>query len=205
MSNFHKPVKRPGDVIELLQGSGDPAELGTLAHDTARALLHRVGESEDGEGVADVIAFADGGGIDELAELWSASGPETLPGILWRLHLLRHVVRESPSAAAYRFRRGTEVDTVGQAIAGSPGTPGPDEVVEIATQILRGAFSGDSAAALERASAFARVMAAGSQQLVASGGDEARVAEERTRLDGYRRLSAELAAGARLWRSGELQ
>ncbi|WP_331715815.1 hypothetical protein [Tessaracoccus coleopterorum] len=126
MSDFHRPVKRPGDIIELMAGSGDPAELSGLAHDTAAALLHRVRKAPDPGVVERVIAFADGEGIEDLAEMWAASRPDTLPGTLWRLYLLRHAVRESPSAAAYRFTRGIEVDTVGQAIAGSPAAPTPD-------------------------------------------------------------------------------
>ena len=30
---FHKPVRRPSDVIDELGGSGDPADLSAVAHD----------------------------------------------------------------------------------------------------------------------------------------------------------------------------
>lgn len=204
MSNFHKPVKRPGDIIEQLSGSGDPAELSGLAQDTAAALLNKVRQAPDQAVVDKVIAFADGDGLEDLAELWSDSAPTTLPGALWRLYLLRHAVREAPSAAGYRFRRGLEVDTVGQAIAGSVSAPTPDEVVELATQILRGAFTGDFAVALDRAAAFARVMAGGSRELIASDPDSGRVAQEERRLVGYDALSGELSTAAGLWRSDHL-
>ncbi|MFT3887169.1 MAG: hypothetical protein QM713_03265 [Arachnia sp.] len=204
MARFHRPVHRPGDVLELLHGSGDPAELGGLAHDTAAALLHRVRSAPDPAVVDRVIAFADAGGIDDLAELWSSALPDSLPGALWRLYLLRHTVREAPSAAAYRFRRGIEVDTVGQAMAGSSATPTPDEVVALATQILRGAFVGDFAGALDRAAAFSRVMGAGCRELAASDADEQRGADERHRADSYATVADELSRDAAAWRSGAL-
>lgn len=204
MTNFHKPVKRPGDVIEMMGGGGDPADLGELAHDTAAALLHRVRRAPDPEVVDRVIAFADGAGIEDLAEMWAEAPADSLPGALWRLYLLRHAVREAPSAAGYRFKRGVEVDTVGQAIAGSGSAPSPEEVVVLSTQILRGAFTGDFAVALERAAAFARVMAVGSSELVAEGGSDERVADERRRREGYEAVSAELTRAATLWREGAL-
>lgn len=202
MSTFHKPVKRPGEVIELLVGSGDPAELSGFAHDTAAALLNRVRRAPDPAVVDRVVAFADGAGLEDLAELWADAGPRTLPGSLWRLYLLRHAVREAPSAAGYRFKRGAEVATVDQAIAGSVPAPTPDEVVELADVILRGAFTGDFAVALERASAFARVMAAGSRELTAGeGGPDT---DEKRRELGYESLAGELRNAAALWRSGDL-
>lgn len=204
MSNFHKPVKRPGDIIELLAGGGDPAEMSGLARDTAGALLNRIRRAPDQEVVARVIGFADGEGIEDLAELWASSPADSLAGALWRLYLLRHTVQEAPSAAGYRFSRGIEVDTVSQAIAGSPSAPTPEEVVELATEILRGAFAGDFAVALERAAAFARVMAAGERELMASSDDARRVMDELRRLEGYETVSAELTAAAALWRNGEL-
>lgn len=181
MSSFHKPVHRPGDVLEMLHGDGDPAELSGLAQDTAGALLHHVRAAKDPELVERVIAFADSEGIDDLAELWAPADAQSLPGALWRLYLLRHTVREEPSAAAYRFRHGISTDAVGQAIAGSGDAPGPDEVVALATQILRGAFTGDFAVALERAAAFSRVMAAGCRELASSDTDTARGADDPAR------------------------
>jgi hypothetical protein len=204
MTHFHKPVHRPGDVLELLRGSGDPAEVGGLAHDTAAALLHRVRSAPDASVVDRVIAFADADGIDDLAELWAAANPDSLPGALWRLYLLRHTVREAPSAAAYRFRRGIEVDAVGQAIAGSSAAPTPDEVVSLTTQILRGTFVGDFAVALERAAAFSRVMGAGCRELAGSDADNDRAAEEHRRAESYDAIAGELTRATSSWRSGVL-
>ncbi|HMS35676.1 MAG TPA: hypothetical protein PKA93_00820, partial [Arachnia sp.] len=140
----------------------------------------------------------------ELAELWAAANPDSLPGALWRLYLLRHTVREAPSAAAYRFRRGIEVDAVGQAIAGSSAAPTPDEVVSLTTQILRGAFVGDFAVALERAAAFSRVMGAGCRELAGSDADNDRAAEEHRRAESYDAIAGELTRATSSWRSGVL-
>lgn len=204
MSSFHKPVHRPGDVIELLHGSGDPAELGGLPHDTAAALLHRVRAADDPEVVERVIAFTDADGIDDLAELWAPAVPDSLPGALWRLYLLRHTVREAPPAAAYRFQHGIKADTVGQAIAGSGDAPTPDEVVALATRILRGAFTGDFAVALERAAAFARVMGVGCRELAVGDANGQRAADEGKRAESYDTIAAELTASAAKWREGTL-
>lgn len=204
MRGFHKPVKRPGGVVETLGGAGgDPADESALAHDTAASLLNRVRRTEDPGIVDAVIDYADAHGIDDVAELWSGSPFDTLPGALWRLYLLRHTVTQAPEEAGYRFRRGLDVDTVGQAIAGSVSTPTPREVVDLATTILRGAFSGDFAVALERASGFARVMSEGSRELI---GDEpgARSEDESRRVGGFADMSRELAVAARLWREDRL-
>ncbi|GAA4892449.1 hypothetical protein GCM10025789_06860 [Tessaracoccus lubricantis] len=198
MREYHKPVRRPGDVLEALQGSGDPAELGGLAHDTAAALLHRVRTAPDPHIVDRLITYADEHGIDDVAELWADASPESLPGALWRLYLVRHTVAGNPDDAGRIFKRGAEVDGVNQAIAGSPHAPTPHEVVELANQILRGAFTGDFAVALERASAFSRVMSAGASELATPSDDHPR------RAVGYATLAEEFTVEAKLWRAGQL-
>lgn len=196
--NFHKPVHRPGDVIESWQGDGDPAELGRLSHDTAAALLHRVKGSTDPAIVDKVIAYADEHGIDDVAELWASADPDTLPGAMWRIHLLRHVVREDSERVGYFFRRGLELAGSDQAVAGANDAPSPADVVRVATTILRGAFTGDFAVALERAAAFCRIVATGADEV--GGGRDARghTANE------YREVALELVTAAQLWRSGNL-
>lgn len=206
MRDFHRPVHRPAEVIEALAGGGDPAEASSLAHDTAAALLHRIHTAEDPDVVERLIAYADLHGIDDVAELWAAAPAVSLPGAMWRLYLIRHLVNQSREEASYLFRRGLEMDGgVNQAIAGSPSAPGPNEVVELATTILRGAFTGDFADALHRAGAFARVMALGSDSMLDGLGDAPGARQERRRGDGYRDLAAELEASARLWNEGQLR
>ena len=202
MGSYHKPVRRPGDVIEVLSGSGDPADVAALAHDTAHALLSRVRGSSDPQLVEAVIAYADEHGIDDVAELWSGAEADTLPGALWRLYLLRFTVADNPAGAGYRFRSGLMLDTVGQALAGAGNMPTPEEVVDLATEILRGAFSGDFDVALDRASGFARVLAVGSNELA---GSDSADSESETRLaTGLAKMSQELAEAARLCRADRL-
>lgn len=198
MREFHKPVRRPGDFIEALRGEGDPAELGGLAHDTAAALLHRIRSAPDPAIVERLIGYADEHGIDDVAELWADAPTESLPGALWRLYLVRHTVAGNPEQAGRIFAYGAELDGVNQAIAGSPHAPTPAEVVELANQILRGAFTGDFAVALERASAFSRVMSAGAGELGTSDDGLPRKAK------GYSSLAEEFTLQAKLWRSGQL-
>lgn len=194
MREFHKPVRRPADVLETLRGSGDPALASSLAHDTAGALLGRVRDSDDPSVVDKVIAYADEHGIDDVAELWASAPGMTLPGAMWRLYLLRHAVASDPDGTGYRFRRGLEVDGgPNQAIAGSRTAPSPEEVSELATTILRGAFEGDFAVALERASSFARVLSFGSAEI-----DDAR------RVGEYASMADDLRVSARRWREGQL-
>lgn len=203
MRQFHRPVWRPAEVIETLAGGGDPSERSALAQDSAAALLHRVQAAEEPEVVERLIAYADEHGIDDLAELWAGAPAATLPGALWRLYLLRHSVTERPSEAGYLFSRGLIEDGVERAIVGAPSAPTPDEVAELATTILRGAFTGDFGDALHRASAFARVLALGSDSLLEAANSTAQYAERR-RGNWYRELADQLLTSARLWQEGQL-
>lgn len=202
MGNFHKPVRRPGDVIEVLSGSGDPADVTALAHDTASALLDRVRSANNPALVEGVVRYADANGIDDVAELWSASEPGTLPGAMWRVYVLRHTVAGNPAAAGYRFRRGLEIDTVGQALAGAGHMPTPEDVVSLGNEVLKGVFTGDFATALERAAGFARVLAVGSQDLAKAEGIDSD--DELQLATGFAKLAEELTSAASLWRAGKL-
>lgn len=191
---FHKPVRRPSDILETLRGGGDPADVSALTHDTAAALLGRVRQAEDPAVVDRVIAYADEHGIDDVAELWASAPPVTLPGAMWRLYLLRHAVVTTTEAISYLFRRGLEVDGgPNQAIAGSRHAPTPDEVVSLATTILRGAFEGDFSDALHRASAFSRVLSLGATEL-----------DDQRQAAAYGQIADELRAAAAQWRAGQL-
>ena len=106
--------------------------------------------------------YTDEHGIDAVAELWSRASARSLPGALWRLYLLRLLIRQDPTGTSFLFQRGTEVSaTIDPVVAGAPTPTGPDEIVALADDILRGIFAGDFGIALDRAAAFCRVMAAG--------------------------------------------
>ena len=204
MTKFNRPVKRPGNVVELMGGSGDPSELSALAHDTAAALLHNISKASDPAIVDRVIAYCDANGIDDVAELWADAAPQSLPGALWRIYLLRHAVTTNAEGAGLRFRRGLEVDVVGQAMVGSPEAPTPTQVAALATQILKGAFTDDFAVALDRAAAFARVLSVGANDLATDEPDDVYRQREADLSASYAKLAVELAGSAPLWRAGHL-
>ena len=195
---YHRPVQRPASTFDRRFGSTDPAEVSRAAHATASALLTRVRDEPSDEVVERLVTFTDAHGIDTLAELWSHSPASSLPGALWRLYLLQLMVRDDARTAALLYERGSAVrhgiDTV---IAGAPTPAGPEELIALVDEILRGVFVGDFAVALERAAAFCRVVVAGR----AFAGEGSRSVMDAARL---RDMADDLAASARLWRAGKL-
>ena len=160
--DFHKPAMFGGSEFEAFAGSDDPAAIIRAAHETARALIARARESDDPAVIDRLVNYTDEHGIDALAELWARATPHSLPGALWRLYLVRLMIRQDPEGVALLFQRGTEVlATIDPVVAGAPNPAGPQEVLEVADRILRGVFEGDLGIALDRAAAFCRVESAG--------------------------------------------
>jgi hypothetical protein len=83
---------------------------------------------------------------------------------------------------------------------------GPDELIELADQILRGLFTGDFAVALDRAAAFCRVTAAGCTSVADDQelSNPARASELTTRALRFSTTAEEFTACARLYRAGSL-
>ncbi|RLP69287.1 DNA-directed RNA polymerase subunit beta [Mycetocola reblochoni] len=197
----------PASLIDEYAGAPDPAETSRIAHETAQALLSRVRDGGD-EGVVDrLVRYTDEHGIDTLAQLWSVAPSRSLPGVLWRLNLLRLVIRRAPEEAAVHYRRGVdELRTIDPVIAGAESPTGPEELGALADTILRGAYSGDFAMALERAASYCRVVAAGAS----AHADEqeavvpARSSELTTRALRHSEFAADFASAARRWRRGAL-
>jgi hypothetical protein len=154
-----------------------------------------------------LVSYTDEHGIDVLAELWARATPHSLPGALWRLYLVRLMIRQDPEGVALLFQRGTEVlATIDPVVAGAPNPAGPQEVLEVADRILRGVFEGDLGIALDRAAAFCRVESAGATS-IADDQDAAspeRASELTTRAARLATTAAELTACARLARSDSL-
>ena len=80
-------------MAENIAGGMDPQDISEISHLSAAALLDRVRHSEDPEVVRRVLTLVETVGVDEIAELWSKAEPDSLPGILWRLYLLRTWMR----------------------------------------------------------------------------------------------------------------
>jgi len=206
--DFHKPTQYSGDKFDTYEGGEDPAQILRVAHDTAHALVDRARATEDPEVIDRLVAYTDANGIDALAELWARSNPRSLPGALWRIYLLRLLIRQDPAGTSLLFQRGLdELQTIDAMVAGAPQPTGPDEITELADQILRGLFRGDFGVALDRAAAFSRILAAGCTSLAddAEPVNPDRATELTTRADRLALTAEEFTACARLYRSGNLE
>jgi hypothetical protein len=202
-----KPVKFAGYQFESYQGGQDPATVTRLAHESAAALVNRVREERDPEVVERLVTFTDEHGIDAIAELWSRATPRSLPGALWRIYLLRAMIRSDPSGISLYYKRGFAVaSTIDPVVAGAAEPAGPEEVLALADQILRGVFTGDLAVALDRAAAFSRVVAAGCASLAddADAAEPGRATDLTTRASRLSSIAGDLSASSKLWREGGL-
>lgn len=113
---------RPGQLDQMMAdniaGGADPAQINEMSHASAAALLDRVHHTQDAELVERVLTLVDREGVDVIAELWSSAEPDSLPGILWRLYLLRTWMRKNRESIARLWRAGEPVATTASAIAG---------------------------------------------------------------------------------------
>lgn len=192
----HRPVLRSPDVLEALGEGTDPIAQIHAAHETAAALL-RVGRAADDPAVtARLVALVDELGLALLAEMWADRPALSLPGALYRLYLVREWIRANPDAVAREYAAGVRLAEPSHAVAGADPT-GPDEVRRVADEILRGAFTGDFALALERAAAFCQVVVAGRAEL-------ARASSDLGRAGRLQQFARDLTTSARLWRTGHL-
>ena len=204
---FHKPTQFSGSKFDEFEGGADPAHISRVAHETAQALLSRVRGNPDPVVIERLVAFTDEQGIDAIADLWAQSSARSLPGALWRVYLMRLLIKQSPEDIAFLFQRGTEITpTIDHVVAGAPTPTGPAEIVELADQILRGLFQGDFAIALDRAAAFCRLAAAGATS-VADDVDNTEPLRSTALTTQALRLSetaADFAACSSLWRRDSL-
>lgn len=208
MSREHsRPVLQPSASFDWVIGSDDPGASHRLAGETSWALLDRVRRVADPQLVDRVVHVASGDGIHDIAELWSRESTHTLAGVLWRLYLLRRIVEADAHGAADLFVRGSErIGTIDPVIAGADEPVSPASIAGLCDTILRGAFTGDVGDALDRAAAYARIMAAGATDLADERDphDSGQASELTTRALRYSSLARELDAGARRWRDGTL-
>lgn len=182
----------------------DPTSRAEVAHSTARALVDRGRASEDPEVHERLVGLVESEGLDTIAELWADSSPGTLPGALWRLYLLRAVVRGDAVAVAERYRMGIARAEVHDVVAGVASPPGPEEVRAVADAVLSGVYTGDLAVALERAAAFCRVLATGSAVDADLVSDDDLAGRLTRGASGLVRTAEELETAAGLWRAGTL-
>jgi len=197
----HRAPRRPAFFSEAaLEAHGpayDPTEQIHVAHETALALVHAGRAASDPAVTQKLVALVDDIGLSTLAELWSQRPARSLPGALWRLYVLREWVQRAPDDASREYAAGIRFTGPNHAVAGAAEPPGPQEMVRVIDEVLRGVFEGDLAVALERASAFCRVVSAGRADI--SSGDES--AEQAANV---LVMAEDLTVCARLWRADAL-
>ncbi|HLS25324.1 MAG TPA: hypothetical protein VK063_05555 [Beutenbergiaceae bacterium] len=160
---FRRPAMLSPEQAEMIVGEEDPAERAEIAHTTAQAMVSRGRQSAEDEQLQQrLIEFVDTEGLEAVAEIWSHSPPDTLPGALWRLYVLREWARRDPDTIAERYRLGAHRAEVAGVVAGVADPIGPQEIRQMLDAVLSGVYRGDLAVALERAGSFLRVLATGS-------------------------------------------
>lgn len=147
--------------FESLTGGDDPARLSEAADRAATLLVRGASTSTDSEIADRVLRLADNEGLDAVAQVWSGAAADSLAGCLWRLYLLRAWVYADPLGAATEYDAGRRRAEVARVVSGVAEPPGPDEVKAMIDEVLSGIAQRNFADVLLRASAFARVVAAG--------------------------------------------
>lgn len=182
----------------------DPADVVEAAHQSASLV---VAAGRDAASTDRFVALVDDVGLSTLAELWSERPARSLPGVLWRLYVIREWIRRDPRRASREYAAGIRFAEAHHVVAGSAEPPGPAEVGMVADEILRGVYSGDVAVALERASAFCHVIASGRADLADDTDiDDPRVGSQETDHAAAMQTTArDLTAAANLWRAGTLR
>ena len=189
----------------------DPAQIAEVAHETAAVIVRTGRSAHDPELTSKLVSLVDDLGLATLAELWADLPARTLPGALWRLYVLREWVCGDAVGASADYGAGIRFADVPHVVAGVADPPGPAEVRELTDAILTGVFEADLAIALERASGFCRVVAAGRAQR--ANDSDANLSDVHDPLWGSaqtRRAASmlttadDLEACARLWRRGDL-
>lgn len=202
----HKPLFFTDRDFQSFAGAPDPADVTAVAHESAAVLVGAGRTNSDPEVTRRLIALTDEIGLSTLAQLWSGRPAVSLPGAMWRLYTLREWVRRASVEASADYTAGIRHAQVSHAVAGSADPYGPKEIEHLVDRILEGAFSGDFAVALERASAFCRVVASGRAERA-----ERHDGQDDARADGEARSAALLGDTARdltkcaaAWRIGSL-
>src|SRR3954453_3887617 len=157
----HRPAMPGAAHFGALVGDLDPAIRSEAADRCATLLVRGPRDAADAAVVERVVHLAETEGLDQIADLWSGSPPDSLAGCLWRLYLLRSWVYADPAAAAHEFDLGRCHLPVHEVVAGVTDPPSPADVRGLSDTVLRGIRVGDFADTLFRAAAFARVVAAG--------------------------------------------
>ncbi|MGO2655233.1 MAG: DNA-directed RNA polymerase subunit beta [Pseudoclavibacter sp.] len=162
MREHHRPVLFGDGEFERIEGAADPAAVYRLAHETARTLMARARGMDDENVLKRLSHYTDEHGVETITELWATASAESLPGMLWRIYLLRSLIMASTEEVTALYDLGARRLSTADPIVTGLDTPAQVlEVQRLSERILRGVFSGDFHLALMQAAAFCSVLAAG--------------------------------------------
>lgn len=163
--SYHKPAMPGPEIFELQAADDDPAELAAAGYRVATLLVRGPRDTDDHALLDRVLHLADGDGLALIAELWSHAPAESIAGALWRLYVLRTWIQRNPALAAREFTAGKHYAPVDEVLAGVVDPPGPEGVLELADTVTGGIVGEHFDIALDRAAAFAQIVAAGRAHL----------------------------------------
>ncbi len=84
------------------------------------------------------------------------------------MYIIHASIIADPDIAAHAYQCGVDnLNTIDEVVAGARQPTGPDDIRDLADEILGGAFTGDLADALDRAAAYCRIEAHGVTSLIA--------------------------------------
>ena len=152
---FHRPVLMEPAEAERYTGAEDTAATSALAHQSAQLLIGGyLGADTDATltaaGLRKVVASH---GVDVIGELWATSPAGTLPGVLWRLLLLREWIERDPALVESRYATVVTInDAAAQARFEAALSQGQrvDSVAQVQAQ-LNELLLGDASAGSQRA------------------------------------------------------
>lgn len=151
-----RPAMLDPKEAELIEGDEDPALRSEIAHTVASAL---VGGDKTDDQVQRLVQVIEEEGVDTVSVLWARSPATTLPGLLWRLYLLREWARRDGDVVHQRYRAGLDAPEI-------PGLPN-DTVVDLDTimqnidDLFRARYVGALSDLLYQTSLLLRILAAG--------------------------------------------
>lgn len=207
-----RPAQMDPAMLAQIEGGTDPQIVNEISHTSAAVLLNRVHKTQSPEIVERVLNLVENEGIEVIADLWSQAQPDSLPGMLFRLYLLRESLRKQREAYAEYWNLGEPSTTSASAITGIDEAPTGEDIARLADSILSGAFTGDFAVALYRASAFTAIISRGmrtyakklSQNAQDSSSRAQKIANVLHTCANMHALSLDFASGAKLWQAGKL-
>src|SRR2546423_60618 len=126
-----------------------------------------------------------------------ATGPR--PGALWGLYVLRSWVHATAEEVPREFGTAREYAEAHAVVAGVADPPGPAEVRDMVDAVLRGVATGDFATTLDRAAAFARIIATGRAHLADDGHERVLSASKLVETADQLQIAARSERAGHLW------